>query len=397
MSSEEPIWSVTDVNTAIRELLENSFRPFWLSGEIGTLNIYPSGHVYLTLKDTRCQIRAVWWRGAGNFRELGLKLGDSVEAFGSLGAYEVRGEYQFNIRNLRAVGMGNWQRLFEETRRRLEAEGLLDPARKRALPAMPRSIGVITSPAGAAIRDFCQICKRRSPGVKIRIYPAAMQGLEAVGQILGGLDFFNRPESGVDLIVLTRGGGSMEDLQCFNSELLGRALAGSRLPVVSAIGHEIDFTIADFAADLRAPTPSGAAELVVPESGEMAARVERSQRAMQRLLTVTLQDIRHRLNRMEKSYVFREPEHLLRLRSRQLDELTGRMDGVLKLRLERNSNRLAALIRTLRSMNPEGVLERGYALIFDTEGNLVTQSTTVPSGKALRVRLADGEIAVHAD
>ena len=262
MEAPEQIWEVSDVNRAVREIVEGSLLPFWLRGEVGSLVLHRSGHAYFTLKDTNSQLRAVFFGGAAQCAKLGVANGSMIEAFGNLTVYEVRGEYQFSARRLRLAGLGDLQRRFEEVRRRLAAEGLFDQERKRPIPVLPKRIGVVTSPTGAAIRDFLQIINRRFPNVNIRIYPCMVQGQGAAEQVARGVEFFNRT-GGADVIVVTRGGGSMEDLWPFNEERLARAVAASAIPVISAVGHEIDFTICDFAADLRVPTPSAAAELVI--------------------------------------------------------------------------------------------------------------------------------------
>ena len=261
MENTEQIWSVSDVNRAVREIVEGSLLPFWLRGEVGSLVIHRSGHVYFTIKDTRSQMRGVFFGGAAACTKLGVANGTLIEAFGNLTVYEVRGEYQFSARQLRLAGIGDLQLRFEAVKNKLAAEGLFDPGRKRPIPVLPRRIGVVTSPSGAAIRDFLQIINRRFPNVNVRIYPCAVQGAGAAEQVARGVDFFSRTR-GADVVVVTRGGGSMEDLWPFNEEVVARAVAACSVPVISAVGHEIDFTICDFAADLRVPTPSAAAELV---------------------------------------------------------------------------------------------------------------------------------------
>ena len=274
------IWSVSDVNRAVREIVEGALLPFWMSGEIGSLTLHRSGHAYFTMKDAKSQLRAVYFGGAAVCTRLGVANGSLVEAFGNLTVYEVRGEYQFGIKQLRLAGVGGLQQRFEELRRKLAAEGLFDPEKKKPIPLLPRRIGVVTSPSGAAVRDFLQIINRRFPNVNVRIYPCAVQGAGAAEQVARGVEFFNRAD-GADVIVVTRGGGSMEDLWPFNEEVLARAVAASRIPVVSAVGHEIDFTICDFAADLRVPTPSAAAELVIGRREEMLRGLERSEKDME--------------------------------------------------------------------------------------------------------------------
>ena len=318
------IWSVSDVNHAVREIVEGALLPFWMAGEVGSLTLHRSGHAYFTMKDAKSQIRAVYFGGAAACTRLGIANGSMIEAFGNLSVYEVRGEYQFGIRQLRPAGVGDLRMRFEELKRRLAAEGLFDQERKRPIPKLPGRIGVVTSPSGAAIRDFLQIINRRFPNVNVRIYPCAVQGAGAAEQVARGVEFFNRTD-GADVIVVTRGGGSMEDLWPFNEEILARAVASSRIPVVSAVGHEIDFSICDFAADLRVPTPSAAAELVIGRREEMVRELDRSEKDMRYALESALSQARARLDRAAGSFVFREPAHLVRMRRQQLDELDTRL------------------------------------------------------------------------
>jgi len=312
MSETDKIWQVAEVNAIVRELLENSLMPFWMRGEIGTLSIQrASGHVYMTLKDKRSQMRVVFFSGARAVEQLGLRIGSEVEVFGRLTVYEVRGEYQFSVKSIRPVGFGALQQRFEELKQRLGAEGLFDGERKKTIPLLPECVGVVTSPDGAAIRDFLQIVTRRFPGLPVKIYPSPVQGAGAAPELARGIEFFNRV-GGVEVIVLTRGGGSMEDLWAFNEEILVRAVAASRIPVISAVGHEIDFTLCDFAADLRVPTPSAAAELAAAHPDELAERLARFRKDMAASLETLRNELRRRLGEASGSFVFREPVYMIR-------------------------------------------------------------------------------------
>jgi exodeoxyribonuclease VII large subunit len=392
MSEAPVVWSVSEVNQAVRDLVENSLLPFWLRGEASNLTVHRSGHVYLSLKDRDSQVRAVWFGGAAQCRAANLQNGDLVEVFGRLTVYEVRGEYQFAIRSLRMAGQGDLQRKFEELKQKLEKEGLFDPARKRPIPKLPGAIGVVTSPTGAAIRDFLQIVNRRFPNLRIQIYPALVQGAGAAGQLARGIEFFNRA-GGVDVIVLTRGGGSIEDLWPFNEEVLARQVAASRIPVISAVGHEIDFTIADFVADLRVPTPSAAAELVVGRREELLDQLLRLDKSLRRTLDYRVGEARSALARLAGSAVFREPAHLVRSRGQQLDELQLRMTHLVERFTLARRNAVETLAGRLRILDPARQLERGYAILFDpASGHPVTSVAGQSSGAPLRARLADGEL-----
>ncbi len=397
MSNSEPIWSITEVNAAVRELIENSLMPFWLTGEVGTLNIYSSGHVYLTLKDRECQLKCTFFRGAETARRMGLAVGSAVEAYGKLSVYPQRGEYQFNIKNIRIAGAGTLQQQFEDIKKRLAAEGLFDAGNKLPLPGIPRSVGVITSPDGAAVRDFVNIVQRRAPYLTVKIYPAAVQGAGCAESVMRGLEFFQRPGNDVDVIVITRGGGSMEDLWGFNSEPLARSIAASRIPVVSAIGHEIDFTIADFAASLRAPTPSAAAELIAPE---LAGILQKFDADCQRIIRAWeynyLQNVR-RIERCNSSRIFHEPEFLLRNYVQRVDDLAAALERGWQEQLRKCENRLLLAQTRLNSFDPQQVLKRGFAMLITDDNKIADSVSKVASGEKLTARLADGTLKITVD
>ncbi len=390
MSTPEQIWSVSDVNRAVREVVEGALMPFWMAGEVGSLTLHRSGHAYFTMKDAKSQIRAVYFGGGAECTRLGVVNGSLIEAFGNLSVYEVRGEYQFGIKSLRLAGIGYLQKRFEELKRKLAAEGLFDQSRKKTIPVLPRRIGVVTSPSGAAIRDFLQIINRRFPNVHVRIYPCAVQGAGAAEQVTRGVEFFNRSNS-VDVIVVTRGGGSMEDLWPFNEEKLARAVANSRIPVVSAVGHEIDFSICDFAADLRVPTPSAAAELVIGRRAEMEKELERNIKDMRYILDSRLMNLKRRLERAAGSFVFREPIHLVKMRRQQLDELDNRLSGAAERFLTQQRSRLERREATLGALDPRRQLERGYAILLANQ-KPVTSIHNAPPGTHLTAQLADGDL-----
>jgi exodeoxyribonuclease VII large subunit len=434
--SDQKVWSVYEVNSAMRELVENSLMPFWLKGEVGTLNIHRSGHVYMTLKDNRSQLRAVFFSGATRAREMSLQVGTEVEVFGKLTVYEVRGEYQISVRQIRPVGQGDLQRRFEELKQKLDAEGLFAPERKKPIPMLPEKIGIVTSADGAAVRDFLQVVYRRFPNIHIMIYPAQVQGKGAEVTVSEGIKFFNRTGK-VDVIVVTRGGGSMEDLWPFNEEILARTVAASNIPIISAVGHEIDFTICDFAADLRVPTPSAAAELVIGRREELEQQLKRAEKDMRSAITMLLQELRSRVKTASSSYVFREPLHVLRQKQQYLDEMSRNLNLFLvqsirnkqsqqqalssrlkslaplpllrqnRMRLDnltramtreadnfkdRLSAGIASLTDRMNTMSPDNVLKRGYSILRDpATGELIT-TPDQPAGKKIRAELANGHI-----
>jgi exodeoxyribonuclease VII large subunit len=411
--TQNKIWKIGEINSAIKELVENSLMPIWVQAEVGTLNIHQSGHVYMTLKDQRSQLRAVFFNGADPARQMRLKVGDQVEVFGKLTVYEVRGEYQLSVRQIRPLGLGDLQRRFEELKRKLETEGLFDPAHKQAIPLLPETIALVTSPGGAAIRDFLQIIERRFPNVHIQIYPTPVQGHGAERNIAAGIEFFNRVKK-ADVIVVTRGGGSMEDLWPFNEEILARAVAASSIPVISAVGHEIDFTICDFVADMRVPTPSAAAELVVGRREEFEKHLKRSEKDLKSSLQFVLQEVKNRLKLASESHVFREPIHIVRQKQQYLDDLMKNLNISLERTLHNNDlrlqlvagklksnshsyfrlmhSRLDGLIGKLDALGPQNVLNRGFAILKDSETNATITDHNQASGKELQATVSNGTI-----
>lgn len=411
--TQNKIWKIGEINSAIKELVENSLMPIWVQAEVGTLNIHQSGHVYMTLKDQRSQLRAVFFNGAGSARQMRLKVGDQVEVFGKLTVYEVRGEYQLSIRQIRPLGLGDLQRRFEELKRKLESEGLFEPDRKKTIPVLPETIALVTSPGGAAIRDFLQIIERRFPNIHVQIYPTPVQGQGAERNIAAGIDFFNRTGK-ADVIVVTRGGGSMEDLWPFNEEILARAVAASEIPVISAVGHEIDFTICDFVADMRVPTPSAAAELVVGRREEFEKHLQRNEKDLKSSLQFVLQEVKNRLKLASGSHVFREPIHIVRQKQQYLDELMKNSNICLERILRDNDSRLQivsgklknnsqnyfrlmhsqldGLIGKLDALGPQNVLNRGFAILRDPKTNETISDQNQASGKELQATVSNGTI-----
>ena len=395
MNQNEPIWSVSAVNRAVKETLEGAFMPFWMGGEVGSLLLHRSGHAYFQMKDEKSQIKVCWFGGASQCRSLGVENGTVVEVYGNLSVYDVRGEYQFSVKNLRLAGVGALQQRFEEVKRKLEAEGLFDPAKKKPVPMLPRRIGVVSSPSGAAIRDFLQIINRRFPNVEIKIFPAQVQGAAAAQEILQGVEFFNRPGA-ADVIVVTRGGGSMEDLWCFNDENLARGIAASKVPVISAVGHEIDFTICDFAADLRVPTPSAAAELVIGRYDEITSRVDRADKDMCLMLMNRVQSAAMRLQYLAGKLDYYAPLRQLDRNKQYIDELELRLDSALKLAHSAAVHKMDKLTASLMALDPSSQLARGYAMVFEADGRTLVSSSKVAPEKLLKVRFADGTLEVKS-
>lgn len=356
------VWTVSELNRMVRDLVSEQTGELMLRAEVGNLTIHRSGHVYLTLKDNRCQVSAVFFRGADVARGMALAEGMDVEVTGRLSVYEPRGQYQVVVASMRPCGVGSLQKRFEELRTKLRAEGVFDSERKRPLPQLPSVVGVVTSPQAAALQDFLNVAHRRFGGLHVRIVPAAVQGPEAAKQVADGIRLLNR-HGGCDVVVVTRGGGSLEDLWPFNDEGLARAVAASDLPIISAVGHEVDLTLCDLAADLRAPTPSAAAELVVRNRTELLERLRYTRQRLRDRLQLGLQALEARVSRAAHSRVFQTPAHLLEMRRQQVDEFSMRMTRAMQRRTENAENQILQARQALNALSPRNVLERGYAIL----------------------------------
>ncbi len=372
---EEPaLWSVSELTAQIKATLESDFADVALVGEVSNLARPRSGHVYLSLKDESAQIRAVIWKSVAQRLPFDLADGLSVRVWGELAVYAPRGEYQISIRRVEPEGVGALELAFRQRFEKLRAEGLFDPGRKRPLPRFPRRIVVVSSPTGAAIRDFLQVTGRRWAASEILIAPSRVQGAGAAEEVVRAIELANRVE-GADLIVLARGGGSLEDLWTFNEEVVARAIADSRLPVVSAIGHEVDVTLADHAADFRALTPSEAGERVVPDAREARQSLEHLRNRLARDARDRMADARQRL-----------------------DDLSASLDRGLRRQVEDRRHRLARLAAKLEALSPLAVLARGYALAFPLgEAAPLRDAGAVRPGDPIEVRLAEGAIVARVE
>jgi len=393
MNEQSKIWTVSEINRLVREVLEHTFYPFRIRGEMSNLTVHRSGHVYFSLKDNRCQIRCVFFRAASIARELKLVDGMQVEVDGRVTLYEVRGTCQIQVNNIHPVGTGELQKKFEKLKAKLQQEGLFDVARKRAIPKFPESVGVVTSTQGAAIRDFCQVLERRFADMSIKIYPASVQGEKAAAEIAAGISFFNRT-SECNVIVLTRGGGSLEDLQPFNEETVARSVAASNIPIISAVGHETDYTICDFSADLRAPTPSAAAELVVQEKSRLRERVVNSRNRLTRAIRLRVSEWRRRLERSVGSPPLRAPASQLRESQQRVDEAAMKIQYAMERKATASQKQLEQLQGQLQSLNPSRVLKRGYSILLDNTGKTVKNTQSVRMNQELQGILAKGELCL---
>jgi len=390
------IFSVHDLTRYIKTLLERerTLQGVLVRGEISNLKYHSSGHVYFTLKDEASELRSVMWRD--RVRELTVRLeeGMKVVAEGNITVYERSGQYQLSVFNVQAEGVGNLYLAFEQLKRKLEMEGLFDRARKRPLPFPPRRIALLCSPTGSVLHDFITISTRRWAGRRILLIPTVVQGVPAPASIRHALTLA-AATPGVDVIVLARGGGSFEDLACFNDENVARAIVNSPVPVVSAIGHETDFTIADFVADLRAPTPSAAAELVVPDLQGIDEYLSTMRRRLRVRVHGRLDAARRDLDRLRYHPALRGPRTVVQDRRQTIDLLSERLATRLKTRLDRVTHSLAALEGRLSALDPRGVLQRGYALVTrPADGTLLSSVRLATAEAELTIQFYDGTLRV---
>ncbi len=430
---QEKVYTVTEITRGIKRVLERECGSVWVEGELSNVSQPASGHYYITIKDANAQISAVMFRGSQRGLSFQPKDGMVVRAFGEISVYERRGNYQLIVRKMQEGGKGSLQAQFEALKKSLAEEGLFLPERKQPLPVLPRHVGIVTSATGAAIRDILNVISRRFPNLHIVLAPAKVQGEGSAEEIAAAIDLLDE-RGGLDAMIVGRGGGSLEDLWCFNEEVVARAIARCSIPVISAVGHEVDFTIADFVADLRAPTPSAAAELVVGRKEEFEARLDGLSTALSQSLRTALLAARNRLNLVSGSYVFREPANMVgRLRQdidglrrrmehgvvggardaqQRLDGLWMRMDhGVreavsegrqvladahlrllhqLQLKHQSSVQDVRRLTTQLRALNPLEVLDRGYSVTRDADGRILASVKGVSAGTRIYSQLADG-------
>ncbi len=441
-STEPHVFSVSEVTQVVRQVLEQAIGQVWIEGEVSNYRKQPSGHQYFTLKDAQSQLQCVMFARQGMWRRSApLADGMHVVARGVLTVYEARGQYQLNVQHVQAEGAGLLQAKFEALKRKLQDEGLFDSERKRPMPAFPVSVGIVTSATGAALRDMLNILSRRAAWVHVIVSPVRVQGDGAAEEIAAAVAELNQFEEAglrpVDVIIVGRGGGSTEDLWAFNEEIVARAIAASAIPVISAVGHEIDFTIADFVADLRAPTPSAAAELVSPDRGELHRRLEQMLSRLERHLMARCEYERHRLDMLRRNAIFREPARRLQMAAQRIDlaveelrravrdrlarhreivnslnavvrqhrpdqrlaaqrmqvqAMEQRLAGALKHHLAGRRQRLDAAADLLRLISPLATLERGYTITTDTEGALLRSASEASEGRRMITRFADGAV-----
>jgi exodeoxyribonuclease VII large subunit len=453
-SAEVPlrrIYGVRELVTSVRTHLEKGFPDVWVEGEISNYRPAESGHIYLTLKDGDSQLRVVMFRAQARLLRFRPQNGMQVITRGRITMYEARGEMQLMAEYMEPMGAGALQVAFEQLKAKLAAEGLFASERKKPLPALPRRIGVVTSPRGAAIQDILNVLSRRHQSLNVLIYPAQVQGANAAGEVSAGIRFFNSERENqqsspstfaVDVILVARGGGSVEDLAAFNDESLARAIAASRIPIISAVGHETDFTICDFVADLRAPTPSAAAEIVIRSQQEIEETVSALRERLRRAVQYKLLYERQNLTSLANHRVFARMEDAIARRQQRLDDLNYRLESLLRARLSDASRRLDLAVLHLRqrdlrqqlrmrerellsrlqaitaaarqslmrhrsrleqasgklaTLSPVAILKRGYSLIFDAQGTLVKDVRQLRTGAAIQARLARGQVDARVE
>jgi exodeoxyribonuclease VII large subunit len=438
MSQNQNMWSVSQVAMAVRQVLEQGVKPFWVKGEVSNLTIHSSGHVYFSIKDAKSQVSCTYFNGAQQARSFNMQDGMEIEIFGSLTYFAPSGRTQIIVRDLRPGGVGKLQLEFEQLKKKLSDAGLFSADRKKALPSFPEKIAVISSADGAALHDFLQVLNRRFSGKEVYLFPVPVQGEGAHKKIAGAIHRCNLLEA-VDVIVLTRGGGSIEDLWEFNQESLAYAIADSHIPIISAIGHEVDFTISDFVADMRAPTPSAAAELVVKSRQEFVQVLENNKRALEKNLQLKIYALTQDFREVKHRLMVNNPEKKLEIQFQNLDFIKQRLDQALQTRIQNwmrihhdlesrlnvctpdlakpkehlsnlvrrlnvayenfmsnQGNKFRSVYKNLQLLNPQSTLDRGYSIVR-SRGEILHSSDEVGESDLLEIRLAKGSLVAKVE
>ncbi len=412
-TSNRKVYRVGELTARLKNILELEIGQVWLEGEISNFSKPASGHWYFTLKDETAQIRAAFFKNRQQGMDFAPSDGHQVRVYGQLTVFERSGQYQLIIHKIEPVGQGSLHAAFEELKKKLKEEGLFDPARKKTLPMLPRCIGIVTSPTGAVIRDMITVLTRRFPNIRILLAPVKVQGDGAAKSIATAIDYFNEHHL-ADVLIVGRGGGSLEDLWAFNEEVVARAIAKSTLPVISAVGHETDFSISDFVADLRAPTPSAAAELVVSSKSDFEEQLRQIDHRLKRALDIFRVTIKSRFTACRDHWAFKEPTHLihrersrlshieqalqhsltaiLRERHQRVDEAALQMRHMVLIQRQNIRSQLEAWTQQLRLLNPNMILDRGYSITRTKDGKIIRQPTDVQPGTDLVTVLTGGEI-----
>ncbi len=386
--SETKVFSVKEINRLVRELLEQSFPSFWITGEISNFISASSGHWYFSLKDEEAQVRCTMFKNKNMAAEWIPKNGEKIEAKCLIGLYEARGEYQLNIEQIRHAGAGLLSEAFNQLKEKLLKEGLFEVSRKKSIPQFPRSIGVITSPTGAAIEDILITLKRRSPHIPIIIYPSLVQGKEAPPAIVRAIETANAREE-CDVLILARGGGSIEDLWAFNEEIVARAIVASKIPTITGVGHETDSTIADFVSDLRAPTPTGAAELVTSHTFELIKTIQVYKNQLNKLMAGLIRELVQKIDYLEKRLV--SPRQQIQRQKEQIYQYIQRINQSMKNVVIQYRLHIDKLKLNLDHLSPHAVLSRGYSIITDVDGQIVNNVTQLKLDDKIHIQLNHGQ------
>ncbi|CAG1770303.1 Exodeoxyribonuclease 7 large subunit [uncultured bacterium] len=390
--------TVSELTRSIREVFEMDYRlqDVWVQGEISNLSRPSSGHVYFSLKDSGAALKCVMWRTAVTAAVKRLREGDAIVAHGKLSVYEAQGAYQLYVDAVQTAGVGDLYQQFERLKAQLQAEGLFAPDRKRPLPAPVRAIGIVTSPTGAALQDMLNIIRRRWPLLKIVLSPTPVQGNDAPPKIIAALKRLYQRDD-LDAILIARGGGSIEDLWCFNDENVARMIAQSPVPTISGVGHEVDFTIVDFVADVRAPTPSAAAELITPDQAEVRSMLEGAALELTSLMTDRISMARQQVTANLRALQHLSPRVKLQNTRQRLDDASGKMQDAMRHSLTLRRERVNSLAAQLSAYNPLNVLARGYAVVRGADGQVIRSVTQVTADERLSIRVSDGEFDVKAE
>jgi exodeoxyribonuclease VII large subunit len=386
--SKEKILTVTELTKQIKGVLELGFTNVWIQGEISNFKLHSSGHIYFTLKDAGAQISAVMWRSRAAQLIFRPNDGMKVMVRGNITVYEPRGNYQIDCFQLQPIGAGELQQAFEQLKQKLFSEGLFDEESKKPLPAFPQRIGIVTSPTGAAIQDIISVLSRRFPSVEVILVPVKVQGIGAAEEIAEAINDLNKQKL-VDVMIIGRGGGSLEDLWAFNEEIVARAVFASAIPTISAVGHEIDFSISDFVADLRAPTPSAAAELVVKDKTEVVEIIRNFCYTMSNSMINSIAAYKNTISNLTQSYSFNKPHDMLRQRSQQIDELQHRLSRNILHSFSMTKQQTQFLSARIKSINPKLVLKRGYAIVRQENVIISSIKNSIPA-KPATIEFYDG-------
>lgn len=386
------VFTVTAITLAVKQMMEGVFRDVFVEGEVSNLRESAQGHLYFDLKDREALLAAVLFKWDARKYALELNDGTQVRVRGSLSVYAKSGKYQIVVKSVEALSKGNLFLEFEKLKKKLEKEGLFDQSHKKPIPTFPQRIGIITSPTGAAVRDILSVLKRRSPHLEIVIAPVVVQGDEAAPQIAQAITDLNRFTPPLDVLLVGRGGGSMEDLWAFNEEVVARAIYDSQIPVISCVGHEIDYTIADFVADLRAPTPSAAAELVVQNAQNTREYIAQLQKRMLQAVSLFYERAKSRFELANNNPIFKDPSLLTQARTQEVDDLSLRLETAWQNQLTRFAHRLEIAHQKLAALGPQAVLKRGYSITRKQDGSVISHVKDTAPSEMIYVQVQDGMI-----